>query len=65
MFSGYLVRSEMSFDFEGYLSDTSQQAALHTGMNGVHGLSGWRWLFIFDGVITLPMALWGTISRHN
>ncbi|KAI5245198.1 putative pantothenate transporter [Aureobasidium subglaciale] len=28
-------------------------------MNGVHGLSGWRWLFIFDGVITLPMALWG------
>lgn len=29
-------------------------------MNGVHGLSGWRWLFIFDGVITLPMALWGT-----
>ncbi|CAG9986494.1 unnamed protein product [Clonostachys byssicola] len=34
------------------------QAALHTGLNGVHGLSGWRWLFIFDGVITLPMALW-------
>ncbi|CAH0040318.1 unnamed protein product [Clonostachys rhizophaga] len=58
MFSGYLVRSGMSFDFEGRLSDTSQQAALHTGMNGVHGLSGWRWLFIFDGVITLPMALW-------
>ncbi|KAF4960739.1 hypothetical protein FSARC_10368 [Fusarium sarcochroum] len=39
--------------FSGYL-----QAALHNGMNGVHGLSGWRWLFIFDGVITLPMALW-------
>lgn len=29
-------------------------------MDGVHGLAGWRWLFIFDGVITLPMALWGT-----
>ncbi|KAL0260191.1 hypothetical protein SLS55_003875 [Diplodia seriata] len=40
--------------FSGYL-----QAALHTGMNGVHGLAGWRWLFIFDGVITLPMAVWG------
>ncbi|KAJ4249870.1 hypothetical protein NW762_012213 [Fusarium torreyae] len=39
--------------FSGYL-----QAALHDGMDGVHGLSGWRWLFIFDGVITLPMALW-------
>ncbi|KAL4778526.1 major facilitator superfamily domain-containing protein [Aspergillus varians] len=36
-----------------------QQAALHTGMNGVGGLSGWRWLFIFDGVITFPMAAWG------
>lgn len=40
--------------FSGYL-----QAALYTGMGGVGGLSGWRWLFIFDGVITLPMALWG------
>ncbi|KAL2288794.1 hypothetical protein FJTKL_03454 [Diaporthe vaccinii] len=39
--------------FSGYL-----QAALYTGMDGVHGLSGWRWLFVFDGVITLPMALW-------
>ncbi|KAK7917853.1 pantothenate protein [Apiospora marii] len=34
------------------------QAALYTGMNGVGGLSGWRWLFIFDGIITLPMAIW-------
>jgi MFS transporter, ACS family, pantothenate transporter len=40
--------------FSGYL-----QAALYTGMDGVGGLSGWRWLFIFDGVITFPMALWG------
>ncbi|KAH8660313.1 putative pantothenate transporter [Xylariales sp. PMI_506] len=40
--------------FSGYL-----QAALYGGMNGAAGLSGWRWLFIFDGVITLPMAIWG------
>ncbi|CAN8095500.1 unnamed protein product [Discula destructiva] len=40
--------------FSGYL-----QAALYTGMDGSGGLSGWRWLFIFDGIITLPMALWG------
>jgi ACS family pantothenate transporter-like MFS transporter len=31
-------------------------------MNDVAGLSGWRWLFIFDGVITLPMAVWGYIA---
>ncbi|KAJ5180174.1 hypothetical protein N7492_003384 [Penicillium capsulatum] len=43
--------------FSGYL-----QAALYSGMNGKAGLSGWRWLFIFDGVITLPMALWGYIA---
>lgn len=36
-----------------------QQAALYTGMDGSGGLSGWRWLFIFDGIITFPMALWG------
>lgn len=30
-------------------------------MNGVGGLSGWRWLFVFDGIITLPMALWGKL----
>lgn len=40
--------------FSGYL-----QAALYTGMNGVAGLAGWRWLFVFDGVITFPMAIWG------
>lgn len=28
-------------------------------MDGSGGLSGWRWLFIFDGIITFPMALWG------
>jgi ACS family pantothenate transporter-like MFS transporter len=44
--------------FSGYL-----QAALYKGMNGTAGLAGWRWLFIFDGVITLPMALWGQSSR--
>lgn len=32
-------------------------------MNGVGGLSGWRWLFIFDGIITLPMAFWGKRSN--
>ena len=44
--------------FSGYL-----QAALYTGMNGTGGLEGWRWLFIFDGVITFPMALWGMFPR--
>jgi MFS transporter, ACS family, pantothenate transporter len=42
--------------FSGYL-----QAAVYNGLDG-HGLRGWRWLFIMDGIITLPMALWGKFS---
>lgn len=28
-------------------------------MDGLRGLTGWRWLFIVDGLITLPVALYG------
>ncbi|RAL60014.1 hypothetical protein DID88_000640 [Monilinia fructigena] len=40
--------------FSGYL-----QAGLYTSMNGRHGIAGWRWLFIMDGVISIPIAIWG------
>ena len=40
--------------FSGYL-----QAAAYKNLNGIHGLAGWRWLFIIDGVITTPVALIG------
>ncbi|KAF9451620.1 MFS general substrate transporter [Macrolepiota fuliginosa MF-IS2] len=35
------------------------QAAIYKNLGGASGLSGWRWLFIIDGVITLPIALYG------
>ncbi|KIJ70238.1 hypothetical protein HYDPIDRAFT_77458 [Hydnomerulius pinastri MD-312] len=35
------------------------QAAVYQHLGGVDGRSGWRWLFIIDGVITLPIALYG------
>lgn len=40
--------------FSGYL-----QAALYSGLNGSGGLAGWRWLFIFDAIISIPIAVWG------
>ncbi|PQE30279.1 Pantothenate transporter liz1 protein [Rutstroemia sp. NJR-2017a WRK4] len=35
------------------------QTGIHSSLNGVKGLSGWRWLFIIDGLMTLPIALYG------
>lgn len=38
----------------GYL-----QAAVYKGLNGTLGKEGWQWLFIMDGVISLPICLLG------
>ncbi|KAK8105245.1 major facilitator superfamily transporter [Apiospora kogelbergensis] len=40
--------------FSGYL-----QAGVYKGLNGVHGMPGWKWLFIMDGIISLPICLAG------
>lgn len=40
--------------FGGYM-----QAAAYTNLNGVGGMSGWRWLFIIDGSISLPLSILG------
>ncbi|PPJ52275.1 hypothetical protein CBER1_10276 [Cercospora berteroae] len=40
--------------FSGYL-----QAGVYKGLNGTHGLAGWQWLFIMDGIISAPIAIAG------
>ncbi|CZS93967.1 related to transporter protein [Rhynchosporium agropyri] len=40
--------------FSGYL-----QAAVYKSMNGTLGKEGWQWLFIMDGLISLPVCLAG------
>ncbi|WQF88315.1 Putative major facilitator superfamily, MFS transporter superfamily [Colletotrichum destructivum] len=50
----WYVSSNMGAMFSGYL-----QAAVHVGLNGTHGMSGWRWLFIIDGCISISIAIAG------
>ncbi|KAF8867029.1 putative pantothenate transporter liz1 [Acephala macrosclerotiorum] len=38
--------------FSGFL-----QAGIYNGLNGHAGLAGWRWLFVINGVISLPIAI--------
>ncbi|KIW76734.1 hypothetical protein Z517_09178 [Fonsecaea pedrosoi CBS 271.37] len=42
--------------FSGYL-----QAGAYKGLNGRLGHSGWQWLFIICGVVSLPIALIGYV----
>ncbi|KAF2136505.1 uncharacterized protein K452DRAFT_237392 [Aplosporella prunicola CBS 121167] len=42
--------------FSGYL-----QSALFKGMQGKGGLSAWRWLFIFDFILSIPVVIYGLI----
>ncbi|KAJ6623551.1 major facilitator superfamily domain-containing protein [Mycena sp. CBHHK59/15] len=35
------------------------QASIYRNLNGLHGLAGFRWLFIICGLITVPIALYG------
>ncbi|KAK6197894.1 putative pantothenate transporter [Scheffersomyces amazonensis] len=50
----YEASSPAAKMFSGYI-----QAGLYKGMNGRNGLESWQWLFIFDGVIGLPLAIYG------
>jgi hypothetical protein len=40
--------------FSGFL-----QAAVHKGLNGAHGIPGYKWLFLMDGVVCMPIAVAG------
>jgi ACS family pantothenate transporter-like MFS transporter len=46
--------------FSGFL-----QAAAYTNLSGVGGHAGWRWLFIIDGIITVPLAVAGFVFFPN
>ncbi|KAK6905288.1 hypothetical protein I203_106110 [Kwoniella mangroviensis CBS 8507] len=35
------------------------QAAIYTNLDGINGISGWRWMMIIDGILTLVISLAG------
>ncbi|QPG76084.1 hypothetical protein FOA43_003470 [Brettanomyces nanus] len=42
--------------FSGFM-----QTSIHRSMNGRCGLEGWRWLFIIDFLITVPVCIYGFV----
>ncbi|CEI67995.1 unnamed protein product [Fusarium venenatum] len=50
----WYVSSNIGAMFGGYM-----QAAAHAGLDGKGGMAGWRWVFIIDGIISLPIAIAG------
>lgn len=37
----------------------AMMAAIHESMEGYAGLGGWQWVFLIDGIITCPVAIFG------
>ncbi|KAM0754704.1 MFS general substrate transporter [Meredithblackwellia eburnea MCA 4105] len=52
----FLCAGQISYIFSGVL-----QSAIHTRMDGLSNIAGWRWNFIICGVVTIPVALYGAI----
>lgn len=45
----------------GSLFSSFLQAAIYNNMDDYKGIRGWRWLFIIDFIITLPVVIYGLI----
>lgn len=39
----------------------AMMAAIDKSMDGLAGLEGWQWVFLIDGIITCPIALFGLL----
>lgn len=43
----------------GNIFSSTMQAAIYSNMDMKNGIAGWRWLFIIDFLITVPIAIYG------
>ncbi|KAK8118309.1 Pantothenate transporter liz1 [Apiospora kogelbergensis] len=56
----FVISGVLGQMFSGYL-----QAALYSGMEGHGGMSAWRWLFIFDFILAIPVAVYGIFCHPD
>lgn len=57
-FAVYISAAVLSGAFGGLLA-----GAITSGLDGVYGIRGWRWLFIVEGVCTIGEMLWTPIHE--
>jgi MFS family permease len=50
----------LASSFSGLIS-----AGVFSGLDGVHGWEGWRWLFLIQGIVTIVIALAGVFLLPN
>lgn len=43
----------------GNIFSSAMQAAIYSNMDMKNGIAGWRWLFIIDFIITVPITIYG------
>ncbi|KAI1199356.1 allantoate permease [Nemania serpens] len=65
LMSSWYTRSEMAYRIAWFYSGSSLAnafggligAGVLSNLSGAHGISGWRWLFIIEGSITIAVAI--------
>jgi MFS family permease len=68
LMSSWYTRKELAHRIAWFYSGSSLAnmfggllgAGILGNLNGAHGIAGWRWLFIIEGVITIGIALTST-----
>ncbi|KAI3323979.1 allantoate permease [Xylariaceae sp. AK1471] len=73
LMSSWYTRSEMAHRIAWFYSGSSLAnafggligAGVLSNLSGAHGISGWRWLFIIEGSITIGVSLIATLILPN
>ncbi|KAI1432377.1 allantoate permease [Xylaria sp. CBS 124048] len=73
LMSSWYTRAEMAHRIAWFYSGSPLAnafggligAGILSGLSGAHGISGWRWLFIVEGAITITVALLSTLILPN